>query len=119
MNRYQVRVVALDRFLGESNRRLVPSKPLPQLGAGRLTLLFLAIAAMVILGLLFAWSQLQYIHLNYQISKIYQEQKELQDLNRKLRIELSSLKSLPRLERLAAEELQMAPPAPHQIIVLR
>lgn len=118
MNRNQVRVLALDRVLG-GNRRLAPEKVLPHLGAGKFTLLLLCIAAIISIGLLFVWCQLQYIHVNYQISKIYQERKEQLDLNRKLRIELSNLRSLPRLEKLALEEYHMAPPGPHQIVIVR
>lgn len=119
MKRQQARVVALERFFGGNKRRLFAAQALPQLGTGRMTLLLLCLTAIISLGLLFVWCQLQHLSLSYQISKIYQEHKEHLDLNRKLRIELSNLKSLPRLERLALEEYRMAPPQPHQIVIIR
>jgi cell division protein FtsL len=77
------------------------------------------LAGMVIAGCLFAWSHIHFITLNYQISQIYTEQKELQNLNRKLRVELTNLKSLARLETLAKETYNMAAPEPRQVVNLR
>ena len=74
-----------------------------------MTIIIILLAGMVITGCLFAWSHLHFITQNYQISQIYTEQKELQNINRKLRVELTNLKSLARLERLATENYNMAP----------
>ena len=91
----------------------------PKSGRVKMTAIIVLLAGMVVTGCLFAWSHLQFITLNYQISQIYNEQKELQNMNRKLRVELTNLKSLARLERLAKENYNMATPEPRQVVNLR
>jgi cell division protein FtsL len=119
MPRNYVRSIAFDRVLVGDNRRQTPINPVPQIGRGKMTILIVLLTGMVVTGILFAWSHLQFLTLNYQISQIYSEQKELQDLNRKLRVELTNLKSLSRLERLAIEKFNMAAPEPQQVVNLR
>jgi cell division protein FtsL len=68
-------------------------------------------------SLFWAWTDLHYITLNYQISQAEENKKQLLDLNRKLRIELSNLTTISRLEKLAAE-YGMGPPQPSQVINL-
>ena len=56
-----------------------------------------------------AWADFQYITQNYQISKAQETQKQLIDLNRRLRIEYSNLTAISRLEKLAAQYGMEAP----------
>jgi cell division protein FtsL len=119
MPRNYVRSIALDRVLVGDNRRQAPVNPVPQIGRAKMTVIIVLLAGMVVTGCLFAWSHLQFLTLNYQISQIYNEQKEIQNINRKLRVELTNLKSLARLERLAVENYNMAPPEPRQVVNLR
>jgi cell division protein FtsL len=119
MPRVYVRSIALDKVLVNDNRRHAPVNPLPQLGRGKMAAIFVLLSGLVLTGCLFAWSHIRFITLNYQISQIYNEQKELQNTNRKLRVELTNLKSLARLERLAKENYNMATPEPRQIVNLR
>ena|SRR5208337_1858059 len=74
------------------------------------------------LGILFtclflAWADLQNITQSYQISRAQESQKQLLDLNGKLRIELSNLMGISRLEKLAAQ-LGMEKPKPSQVVKL-
>jgi cell division protein FtsL len=119
MPRNYVRSIALDRVLVGDNRRQTPVNSVPQIGRAKMTVIIVLLAGMVVTGCLFAWSHLQFLTLNYQISQIYNEQKEIQNINRKLRVELTNLKSLARLERLAVENYNMAPPEPRQVVNLR
>lgn len=119
MSRNQVRSVTFDKILLGNNRRQAPAYPMPQFGSGRMTIIILLLVGLVCTGCLFAWTHLNFINQNYEISQIYTEQKELKDVNRKLRVELTNLKSLARLERLAKESYHMAPPEPRQVVVLR
>jgi cell division protein FtsL len=119
MSRSSVRSIALDRVMIGDNRRQAPFNPVPQIGRGKMAAIIILLAGMVITGCLFAWSHIQFITLNYQISHIYNEQKELQNLNRKLLVELTNLKSLARLEHLAKESYNMATPEPRQVVNLR
>jgi cell division protein FtsL len=121
MSRNHVRSMAFNKVIIGDNRRYTPPPvySVPQIGKGKMTFLIFLLAGMVVTGCLFAWSHLQFYSQNYQISQIYAEHKELQNINRKLRVEHTSLKSLARLERLAKETYNMAPPEPHQVINLR
>ncbi len=83
-----------------------------------------AVAGLVLgaLGVLFtclflAWADLQQITQSYQISRAQESQKQLLDLNGKLRIELSNLMGISRLEKLAAQ-LGMEKPTPSQVVKL-
>ena len=64
-----------------------------------------------------AWADLQHITQSYQISRAQESQKQLLDLNGKLRIELSNLMAISRLEKLAAQ-LGMEAPKPSQVVNL-
>lgn len=121
MSRNHVRSLALNKVMVGDNRRFNPPPEyvVPQIGRVKMTLLIVLLAGLVVTGCLFTWSHLYYYSQNYRISQIYAEQKELQNLNRKLRIELTNLKSLARLERLAKETYNMAPPGPQQVVNLR
>jgi cell division protein FtsL len=74
------------------------------------------------MGILFtclflAWADLQDITQSYQISVAQESQKQLRDLNGKLRIELSNLTAISRLEKLAAQ-MGMEAPKPSQVVNL-
>jgi hypothetical protein len=73
------------------------------------TLLVLATAGVFFTSLLLAWADLQYITQNYQISKAQEIQKQYLEMNRQLKIELSCLTSIHRLEQLAAHYDMGAP----------
>jgi cell division protein FtsL len=87
-------------------------------GRTAVVLLVLATAALASASLVWAWGNLKCITLSYQISQAQETQKELLDLNRKLRIELSNLTAISRLERLA-ETYGMGPPQASQVLTLK
>ena len=70
-------------------------------------------------SLFYVWSRIQVIRLGYDISSALKEEKALAETNKKLRLEIATLKSYERIERLAVEELRMAKPKPQQVIVIR
>ena len=78
----------------------------------------LATALVIVSSVMWAWSNLQYINLCYQISQAQEIKKQYLELNSKLRIELSSLTTISRLEKLAAETYAMSPPQPYQVVHL-
>ena len=65
------------------------------------------------------WSRIQVIQLGYEISNTLKEERALIEANKKLRLEIATLKSYVRIEKLAVEELRMAKPKPEQVIVIR
>lgn len=119
MVRNHTQSIGLEKVLQGNNVRPTPDFSAPNLGLGKLFVIIVFAAVLVLTGCLVTWSHLQVIAFNYQISRFYQEKKDLDDLKRKLKVELSNLQSLDRLDRLAAEKYHMAPPEPHQVIVLR
>ena len=70
-------------------------------------------------SLFYVWSRIQVVRLGYNISIVLNEEKRLIESNKKLRLEIATLKSYPRIERLAVEELRMAKPRPEQVIIIR
>lgn len=70
-------------------------------------------------SLFYVWSRVQVIQLGYEISSALKEGKKLLETNRKLRLEIATLKSYARIEKLATEELKMSKPKPDQVIVIR
>lgn len=109
----------LERVVFAKNRPLSRPYPAFQLGKAKFLALLAVLVSALATALLCVWVDVHYITLNYQISQAFKEQQQLYDLNRKLRIELASLKSLARLEQLALEKFDMAPPAPEQVVYLR
>ena len=79
--------------------------------------LVLATVGVLFTCLFLAWADLQYITQSYGISQAQETQKQYLDLNRKLRIELSVLTSVARLEKLAAQ-YGMEAPQPSQVVNL-
>ena len=86
-------------------------------GSAMVAGLVLATVGVLFTCIFLAWTDLQYITQNYQISKAQETQKQLLDLNRKLRIEYSNLTAISRLEKLAAQ-YGMEAPQPSQVVKL-
>lgn len=70
-------------------------------------------------SLFYVWSRIQVIQYGYEISKALKEERNLQELNKRLRLEVAMLKSYERIERVATEELRMVKPKPDQVIIIR
>jgi len=96
------------------------SKTRPKGAKLNLPILFILLMLFVIGGSLFyVWSRVQVIQLGYEISNALKEERALTETNKKLRLEIATLKSYARIEKIAAEELRMAEPRPEQVIVIR
>jgi cell division protein FtsL len=74
------------------------------------TALVLAASTIMFTSFLWGYGSIPAVNLQYQISQAQETKKELLEMNRKLRIELSSLTAISRLERLAIETYGMGPP---------
>jgi cell division protein FtsL len=70
-------------------------------------------------SLFYVWSRIQVIQLGYEISNALKVERTLTEENKKLRLEIATLKSYARIEKVAVEELRMAKPKPEQVIVIR
>lgn len=82
----------------------------------RLTPLFVAIALVSLLSLLFVWSRIQAINLEYDISSLQSQIRSGNEEVKRLRLEAAHLASDSRIERLARESLGLQSPAPGQVI---
>ena len=109
-----LRLTAAGHYLISKNRKV--SHPW-RWGRAAVAGLVLATVGVLFTCLFLAWADLQFITQNYQISQAQETQKQYLDLNRKLRIELSVLTAVSRLEKLAAQ-YGMEAPQPHQVVNL-
>jgi cell division protein FtsL len=70
-------------------------------------------------SLFYVWSRIQVIQLGYKVSDALKEERSLAEANKRLRLEIATLKSYTRIEKIAVEELRMIKPKPDQVIVIR
>ncbi len=70
-------------------------------------------------SLVYVWSRIQVIQVGYEISDAMKTGRGLVEENKRLRVEVGTLKSYSRIEKIAAEELGMTKPGPGQVIVIR
>ncbi len=84
-------------------------------------LLLFAVPALFVIAssLFFVWSRIQVIQLGYEISSALKEGRSLIETNKKLRLEIATLKSYARIEKVATEDLGMSKPRSDQVIVIR
>ncbi len=90
---------------------------------GKKMSLFVSFALLMVLfiggSLFYVWSRIQVIQLGYEMSNALKEERALTETNKKLRLEIATLKSFARIEKFAVEELRMIKPKPEQVIVIR
>jgi cell division protein FtsL len=83
--------------------------------------LFLILFLVFLIGgsLFYVWSRIQVIQVGYEISNALKEERALAEANKRMRLEIATLKSYTRIEKIAVEELGMGKPKPDQVIVIR
>ena len=94
-------------------------KPKAAAKRSKLLLLTLFIFCLIVVSLFYVWSRVQVIQLGYKISSALKEEKKMTEGNKRLRLEIATLKSYSRIEKLAVEELKMTKPTADQVIVIR
>lgn len=80
-----------------------------------LTAVMLAVPV-VAAALFYVWTHVSTVRLGYELSAAATQHRALLEANRGLRIEVATLKSPERLERLATTKYRLAPPSAQQII---
>ena len=78
--------------------------------------LFILITLFFCSLIFFVWSRLQITYLGYEISQVNKEQKQFLNLNKQLKLEAASLKSLARIENIARKQLGLVNPKSHQMV---
>ena len=92
--------------------RPVPTRP-------NLLLMILLLFFMIGGSLVYVWSRIQVIQAGYEISNAIKAARVLAEENKRLRVEVATLKSYARIERLAIEELGMSKSRPDQVVIIR
>jgi len=69
-------------------------------------------------GISHVWLNSKRTQIGYSLSKIKKEREKIEEYNRKLKLEIASLKSPERLEKKACEEFGLRYPLPQQIVFL-
>ena len=72
-----------------------------------------------IVSIFHVWSRVKVIDLNLQLAETNRFYKEQQQENKRLRLEVASLKTPARIESLAKGELGMALPTEQQVVVVK
>jgi cell division protein FtsL len=72
----------------------------------------------VVVLLFFAWPHFELIRNGYEIEQLQRERSAQEELTRKLRLEVESLKSPKRIEALAIERLHLVAPRQGEAIVI-
>ena len=73
---------------------------------------------LVVVLLFSAWQHFEMLRHGYQIERMQQERAAEEEINRHLRLEVETLKSPRRIERIATEELHLVAPARGKAIVI-
>jgi cell division protein FtsL len=68
--------------------------------------------------LFWAWQHFELLRHGYRVEQMQRERAAETELNRHLRLEIDTLKSPVRIERLATERLHMVAPATHETSVI-
>ena len=82
----------------------------------RIAPIFIAIILVSLLSLLFVWSRIHAINLEYSISSLEKQIRDNQQQIKQLEMEAAFLSRNKRIEELATKQLGMRLPAPGQII---
>jgi len=73
---------------------------------------------LVVVLLFSAWQHFELLRHGYRLEQMQQERAAEEDINRHLRLEIETLKSPARIERLATGRLHMVAPAPEDATVI-
>ena len=78
-----------------------------------------AIGALLVLVLLFsAWQHFELVRHGYLMERLQQERAAEEEVNRHLRLEIETLRSPSRIERIATRDLRLIEPKAEQAIVI-
>lgn len=99
-------------------------KPLPKINGftlhrPRLLPLLFFVVILMLVALVFVWSRLEVVNLEYAISSSQGRLLTLQQETRRLQLEAASLRNPARIEQAARSRLGLRAPIPEQVITLR
>ena len=74
--------------------------------------------ALVIVLLFSAWQHFQLVRHGYEMERMLQERAAEEEINRRLRLEVETLRAPKRIEEIATKELHLVAPSREQAIVI-
>ncbi len=79
-------------------------------------LVFIALISGI--SLFFVWSRIEVVHLEYDISRLEGQMRDIRQENRRLSLEAASLRSPNRIERIALSRLGLKYPSSDQVVTI-
>ena len=86
---------------------------------GGFTVSIVLVILTILILISYAGLRLQFHMIGFEISEATKTNQQLTDLNKKLRLEVATLSSPSRIERIAKEKLDLEHPKPQDIIVIK
>ena len=78
-----------------------------------------AVGIVLVVVLLFsAWQHFELLRHGYRVEQMQQERAEEEEINRHLRLEVETLRSPKRIERIATEKLDLVAPSHEEAVVI-
>ena len=74
--------------------------------------------ALVVVVLFSAWQHFQLVRHGYEMERMLQERAAEEEINRRLRLEVETLRAPKRIEEIATKELRLVAPSREQAIVI-
>jgi len=65
------------------------------------------------------WTSLKVVEMGYKLSNQTEKLKEARETNKKLKLEIATLKSLNRIEAVAKADIGMVSPSPEQVVIMK
>ena len=84
-----------------TRKKLVPKRPSKSGNSKEMLVSLLMMVVIIFFSLLCAWSHIRVVNIGYEISQANKERKQLLQLNKKLKLEIATLKSLHQVEGIA------------------
>ncbi len=89
-------------------------------GSGlRVSTLVLSLLVLVAVALVYVWSHLHNTQLKYRIAEEMTVRENLLEENRRLKVEIATLKSPQRIESIAREKLKLQYPEREQVVLIK
>ncbi|MGB4598565.1 MAG: cell division protein FtsL [Trichlorobacter sp.] len=101
---------------------VLPSSLEVEVSASRLDIvrfLMICMVLLTIVSIFHVWSRFRLVELNLQISEAVREMKELEQQQKRLKLEAASLRTSARIETIAKRDLGMTVPQEQQVVVVK
>lgn len=103
----------------EAVRNTLSQQAIHTLPEFRITTILSVTLAITIIILMYVWLHIHMTRLEYGVATAMHAKEQLLEEQRRLRLEVATLKSPQRIEAIARDRLQMNHPEPGQVIVVK